>query len=181
LRGWRRRLLLLRAVAVDDRNGGPVVARLTVVPVLAMDMIVVVIVVTIVVTVVVMVGGRRVVRPAAAVFRDAGTSSVVVFAQAPDGYAGVRLPARAAHALHRGPVVIMLARRQPAALHQEQRAPVRVQQHAHVLQDLVAQRPHVQLVAYVFHLSSTHAHTPVLHIHMNLDMQFGFNPQFLRY
>lgn len=76
----------------------------------------------------------------------------VVFAQTPDRYAGVRSPGTA-HALDRRPVmVIMLARRQSAALHQEQRAPVRVQQRADVLQNLVTQRPDVQFVAYVFHL-----------------------------
>jgi len=76
---------------------------------------------------------------------------MVVFAQAADGYASVRSP-RAANAL-RGPVVvIVLARRQAAALDQEQRTAVGVQQCADVLQDLVAQRPHVQFIAYVFHL-----------------------------
>jgi len=79
---------------------------------------------------------------------------MVVFAQAANGYASVRSP-RAAHAL-RGPmVVIVLARRQAAALDQEQRTAVGVQQRADVLQDLVAQRSHVQLVAYVFHLNNT--------------------------
>jgi len=79
---------------------------------------------------------------------------MVVFAQTADGYAGVRSP-RAAHAL-RGPVVvIVLARRQAAALDKEQRSAVCVQQRTDVLQDLVAQRPHVQFVAYVFHLKNT--------------------------
>lgn len=83
--------------------------------------------------------------------RDRGRGGPVVFAQAPDGYAGVR-PSGATQALRDGPVVIVLARRQPATLDQEQRAPVRVQQRADVLQDLVAQRPDVQLVANVLHL-----------------------------
>lgn len=48
----------------------------------------------------------------------------VVFAQAPDGDAGMRPPG-APHALG-GPVVVVLARGQAAALHQEQRASVRV-------------------------------------------------------
>lgn len=80
---------------------------------------------------------------------------MVVFAQAADGYAGVR-SAGAAHAF-RGPVVvIVLARRQAAALDQEQRTAVGVQQRTDVLQDFVTQRPHVQFVAYVFHLKNTH-------------------------
>jgi len=79
---------------------------------------------------------------------------MVVFAQAADGYAGVR-SAGAAHALRWPVVVIVLARRQAAALDQEQRTAVGVQQRADVLQDLVAQRPHVQFVAYVFHLKNT--------------------------
>lgn len=82
---------------------------------------------------------------------DRGRGGVVVFAQAPDGYAGVRPPG-AAQALRDGPVVIVLARRQTATLDQEQRAPVGVQQRADVLQDLVAQRPDVQFVAYVLYL-----------------------------
>jgi hypothetical protein len=48
-------------------------------------------------------------------------------------------------------VVVVLARRQAAALNQEQRTTVGVQQRADVLQDLVAQRPNVQFIAYVFH------------------------------
>lgn len=88
--------------------------------------------------------------------RGGGGCGTVIFAQAPDGNAGQR-PARTAHALPRGrPVmVVVLARRQAAALHQEQRATIRVQKRTDILQDLVAQRPHVQLVAYVFHLKQT--------------------------
>jgi len=76
---------------------------------------------------------------------------MVVFAQAADGYASVR-SARAAHALCWPVVVVVLARRQAAALDQKQRTTVGVQQRADVLQDLVAQRPHIQFIAYVFHL-----------------------------
>jgi len=75
---------------------------------------------------------------------------MIVFAQAADGYASVRSP-RAAHAFCGPVVVIVLARRQAATLDKEQRAAVCIQQRTDVLQDLVAQRPHVQFVAYVFH------------------------------
>jgi len=62
----------------------------------------------------------------------------VVLAQATDGDAGLR--PGTAHAFRGGPVVVVvLARRQAAALHQEQRAAVRVQQRADVLQDFVTQ------------------------------------------
>jgi len=79
---------------------------------------------------------------------------IVVFTQAADSYASVG-SSRAAHAVRRAVVVIVLARRQAAALHQEQRTTVGVQQRADVLQDFVAQRPHVQFIAYVFHLCRT--------------------------
>lgn len=125
-------------------------------------MLLIIVVVTIMMMVMemVMVDLRLTVRPMLAGRRGGtgvsggGGGGMVVLAQTPDGDTGLRPPG-AAHALRRGRpvmVVIVLARRQAAALDQEQRATVRVQQRAHVLQDLVTQRPHVQLVAYVFHL-----------------------------
>lgn len=109
--------------------------------------VMVVVMVMVVVTVLVVI-----VQFAVFVFRDCCfRARMVVFAQTADGYAGVRPPG-AAHAFRWTVMVVVLARRDTAALDQEQRTSVRVQQRADVLQDLVAQRPHVQLVAYVLHL-----------------------------
>lgn len=92
---------------------------LVVVMVVVVMVIVVVVMVVIVVMIEMVIVVRRIVLLLLAVGRGCGMMVIVFAAQAPDRYAGVRRPARAAHALHRGPVMIVLARRQAAALHQK--------------------------------------------------------------
>lgn len=120
--GWRDDDLRLEAAAVDFRNGMVVVvmvvvivsrlmavAVVTVVVQVIVVVVVVVIVVVMVLGVVVVMVGRRVHRIALFVVDRDRRGMMVVFAQAPDGYTGVWRPARAAHTLHRGSMVIVLA------------------------------------------------------------------------